>query len=87
MKTEYEYIYFSDITHKTAKTKRFFINSNESHFCLGEVKWYGAWRKYCFFPTPNSVFETKCLSDIILFLNGLQNEWKAKQQEKKQNQK
>jgi len=36
---------------------------------LGEIKWYGAWRKYCFFPAPNlmTIFEEDCLRDIAQF--------------------
>lgn len=35
---------------------------------LGEVKWWGAWRRYCFFPAPETLFEPTCLRDIADFL-------------------
>jgi hypothetical protein len=34
---------------------------------LGLVKWYGPWRTYAFFPTPNTYFEKTCLREIALF--------------------
>lgn len=39
---------------------------------LGRIKWYGAWRKYCFFPhngtiSSYTVFEWQCLRDIAQF--------------------
>lgn len=38
---------------------------------IGQIKWYGAWRKYCFYPSPNCIFETDCLGDIISFIKKL----------------
>lgn len=34
---------------------------------LGSIHWHGAWRKYCFFPKPETVFEQDCLRDIADF--------------------
>jgi hypothetical protein len=34
---------------------------------LGEVKFYPQWRKYCFFPFVNTVFDTACLEEIAGF--------------------
>jgi hypothetical protein len=36
---------------------------------LGEVRWYGPWRKYSFFPNQHLalVFEKDCLRDIADF--------------------
>lgn len=36
---------------------------------LGEIGWFASWRKYCFFPGYNTIYETKCLQDIIDFIN------------------
>ena len=35
--------------------------------CLGEVKWWSGWRKYCFFPASGSLYEQDCLRDIANF--------------------
>lgn len=34
---------------------------------LGEVKWFGRWRKYAFFPERDCVFEQDCLRVIAEF--------------------
>lgn len=34
---------------------------------LGDVKWYGPWRKYAFFPRPLTVYEPDCLKDLAQF--------------------
>jgi hypothetical protein len=34
---------------------------------LGIVKWYGAWRKYAFFPAPQTLYEHDCLRQIADF--------------------
>jgi len=35
-----------------------------SMVAVGEIKWWGAWRKYCFFPQAGTVFDTNCMNDI-----------------------
>jgi hypothetical protein len=34
---------------------------------VGIVSWHGAWRRYCFFPACNTIFEENCLRDIARF--------------------
>jgi hypothetical protein len=73
---------------KTGKTQIFNIVPKEQPgSVIGQIKWYGAWRKYCFFPSPSiiCIFETQCLGDIISFINKLMFKWKVEQQNKKQN--
>lgn len=35
---------------------------------MGEVKWYGQWRKYCFYPLTLRVLDEHCLDDIAKFI-------------------
>lgn len=35
---------------------------------LGVVRWHSAWRRYCFFPEPSTLFEEVCLREIGDFL-------------------
>jgi len=48
------------------KTKTWNIWSNKGAF-LGIIKWFGQWRKYAFFPAPETIFEEVCLSEIADF--------------------
>ena len=34
---------------------------------LGQVRWYGAWRKYCFVPAAECMFDHTCLRAIADF--------------------
>ena len=36
---------------------------------LGVVRWYGAWRQFCFFPGGGSIFNHRCLRDLSIFLD------------------
>lgn len=59
------------IRHKIADT--------EQSLALGKIQWYGPWRKYCFFPFRNTIFEQTCLTDIAQFcLNASQFQQKGK---------
>ncbi len=43
---------------------------------LGLIRWNGAWRQYCFYPEPNTLWSSGCLQGIEDFLteiNSLHN--------------
>ena len=48
----------------TGKTEIWNVHAKRTGFVLGKIKWYGPWRQYCFFPSPNSVFNSGCMTDI-----------------------
>lgn len=35
---------------------------------LGVVLWFARWRKYCFYPDPNMVYEETCMREISQFI-------------------
>lgn len=47
----------------SGKTKIFSVRAT-SGAMLGEIKWFSAWRKYCFFPEAATVFDRDCLEMI-----------------------
>ena len=65
---------------KTAsgKTDIFLVQNPENGSFLGEVRWHGAWRKYCFFPTVGTLFEQVCLRDISDFIEAETQKQKVK---------
>lgn len=73
MKTRYEYIHFKlDVTaSKGRKTNIYAILSKSSNHILGYIKWYGAWRQYCFYPNGETVYNVGCLDDIKDFIKQL----------------
>ena len=34
---------------------------------LGQIKWFSNWRKYAFYPKPETLYEETCLQDIAEF--------------------
>lgn len=46
------------------KTPIILVQSKSGGYLLGKIKWYGAWRQYCFYPEPETIFNTGCMDDI-----------------------
>jgi hypothetical protein len=49
----------------SGKTNIYGVRCNAAY--LGAVKWFGRWRKYCFFPNGEAIFDTNCLTEIASF--------------------
>lgn len=64
-----EYLKFIEIP-TGQKTKRWKIFSKSSGDWLGSIKWYGAWRQYCFFTDTDNltIWNKGCLADIQKFI-------------------
>jgi hypothetical protein len=58
---------------KDAKTDTFNIQSVNGNSVLGTIKWYSHWRRYCFFPTEYTIFDSKCLKEITEFIDEQMN--------------
>lgn len=84
MKTEYKWIHFVFYS-STGKTEVYNCHNTETGALLGQVKWYGAFRKYSFFPLPDIIFESQCLKDIASFLDQLMLQRKIESQNVKTN--
>ena len=70
MKTKYAHIHFVVIEEKL-KTKVWACRNNKTGFGLGQVYWYGPWRKYCIRFSEEAVFDPGCLRDIVDFMDQL----------------
>ena len=60
------YIQFIEGTPKP-KTNTWEVVTRRGRAVIGEIFWYSPWRKYCFFPQPNTVYEWTCLREIAIF--------------------
>jgi len=63
------------------KTKVFSVWSKCSGVCLGEIKWYSAWRHYCYIidydktiATEEFIYSDRCLLQISYFVEKLNKE-------------
>jgi hypothetical protein len=50
---------------------------------LGNITWFGRWRKYTFNPLPNTTYEETCLREIAQFIEEETKAHKAKQKNDK----
>jgi hypothetical protein len=51
----------------TGKTFTWIVEAKDGS-AIGEVKWFGRWRKYSFYPASDCVFEQTCLREIAEFI-------------------
>jgi len=49
----------------TGKTVILDVESKTQNALLGQIKWFGRWRQYAFFPCREMCFNQECLADII----------------------
>ena len=52
----------------TGKTTIWGVLTKGDDTKLGEVRWFGRWRTYAFFPQSDTVYEPTCLGDIATFI-------------------
>lgn len=67
----------------SGKTEQWEVVAKDGGPTLGEVKWFGRWRKYAFFPAPDCVFEQDCLRVIAGFCEEKTNELRRKWRERR----
>lgn len=72
-----EYFYICESYIENRKTPILTIYEYNDNI-LGQIKWFGRWRKFCFFPNDNTVWDYKCLSELNAFLDEFNKEWKSK---------
>jgi len=65
-----QYIEFREIARKS-RTVVYGVFSKRHGDKLGEIKWFGRWRQYVFFPTNETIWNLNCLVDVIIFLRKL----------------
>lgn len=63
---ENDWIYFLEGPPRP-KTRTWFVVKKDAPLKLGEIIWFGHWRRYCFFPSKHTVFEENCLRTIASF--------------------
>ncbi len=75
MKVNYMYLgKYITVCEESTKGKTFkyhLWNRVNQSIKLGEVKWNTSWRKYCFYPEGETVFDNQCLNTIVEFLDSL----------------
>jgi hypothetical protein len=77
--TQSQWVYFAYLGKSdNGKTDNWEVRANERNVFLGFVRWRSTWRRYCFYPAADTMFEEDCLSDIAAFLREQTIQYKAK---------
>ena len=64
------------------KTDIYYIYpDSDTDILYGRIKWYNRWRKYCFQAEDNIIWDSKCLTELINFLDKLNKDYKNKKKE------
>lgn len=64
------------------KTRVWSVRALRDDAELGQVKWFGRWRKYAFFPI-DAIFEEVCLREVADFIEAVTREHRAMKQAQK----
>lgn len=65
-----------DLVCEFGKTKVWAVKSKRNGNVLGQIRWFGRWRQYSFYPEHNTIFDSTCLKDITEFLKNQMDEWR-----------
>lgn len=58
----------------SGKTKIWWVESVSSNKVLAAIKWFSAWRQYCFYPVADTIWNKECMLDVGTFLEKVNNE-------------
>lgn len=73
-----KYLEFTELDHGDRKTKVFSVYGRGTNINLGIVKFRPQWKCYVFVPEPGTLFDVKCLNDVVSFLSEQNQEWRKK---------
>jgi hypothetical protein len=65
--SEYLTFQLSEEPRPGRKTSVYEVIAVRSGDVLGEIRWFGRWRQYTFWPTPGTTFNPSCLRAIASF--------------------
>jgi len=69
MMAESKWIFFELIC-KGGRTSSWYVIARKNEAVLGEIKWFGKWRQYAFFPVIGTVYNPDCMDHISEFIRG-----------------
>ena len=71
-----EFLHFRKFKHVKKKVTFEIDVENKYGNVLGEIKWYGPWRRYVFHPCEQTLFDASCLKEITKYINKLMEDRK-----------
>ena len=71
-----KWIEIEELANEGKKTGTFEVRNVLDKVSLGIIKWKANWRKYAFFPYPQTCYEQNCMKDISEFIEKETKEYK-----------
>ncbi len=62
------YLTFTNSRSYTGNTFVWDVVNSTSMVDLGQIKWHGPWRRYCFYPYAPTIWAQNCLLEIVAFI-------------------
>ena len=69
-----DYLRFVEVPAPERKTRVVQVYAKISGAHLGTIQWFGRWRQYAFWPMPNTIFNTDCMTAISNEIRMMMNE-------------
>lgn len=66
-----KYITVKEIKEPGRKTPIYCLSNSQNDYFLGMIKWNPGWRKFCFYPSIDTLFDNQCLLDISNFIKNI----------------
>lgn len=70
-----DYFYITEEILPNRKTLIYNIINN-NNLKIGQIRWYGPWRKFCFYPDSDTIWDNKCLQDVLNIINDYNSKWR-----------
>ncbi len=84
MRTLYDHVeFFESQVGASKRVTKVWSCQSKAGSILGFVRWWAHWRRYCFFPERDMLFDANCLWDIADFVAGSTTEQKEIQKQRK----
>lgn len=68
------YLEFVEFSKDNRKTGIVMVRSARSITELGMIRWYSPWRRYTFWPTHYTLFDSGCLKEIMEKIDSMMKE-------------
>ena len=68
--SESKYVWFDPLIWG-GKTTKAIVKTVSTGEEIGVVKWFPAWRRYCFFPDSDTLYDSQCMKDISAYVDEL----------------
>lgn len=69
------YFYITEEILPNRKTPIYNIINN-NNLKIGQIRWYGPWRKFCFYPDSDTIWDNNCLQDVLNIINDYNSKWR-----------